>query len=159
MDFQVTCSLFVLVLRSHNCVTTHRTAKDTSDGNSSGDLMSPRMTADVVRSMYDAVEKRRLLKEKAGRALRLSSLHRSHADPGALTEREQEEQATARQTQRSYLRRLGEFDNIMGISPATTPRPLREWVQKNSKVLGLRVACPGSPFAQVLVSGGALDPE
>lgn len=106
-----------------------KTSNKQSAASGAGGATSPRITLGTAQSMVAAVEKRRLLHQRA--------------------EQQGDEERKIVSTLRSYLQGLREYDNVLGVSPLS-PRPLQEWVVKHSKALDLRVACPGSPFAMVL---------
>lgn len=95
--------------------------------------LSPRMTGHLPLSMMDALAKKRALLD--------------------ISEPSEDDATPSKPELRAYLRRLKEFDNVLGV-PVVSPRPLKEWVAKHSKALDLRVACPGSRFAQIISSRG-----
>ena len=105
---------------------------------------TPRTPRVAMLSMYDMVEKRRRLKQDAeDKEKRLK--WKPGTEPTKLPSDEE-----FRVQQLEHLGRLKQYDNAMGVSPTEMPRPLRVWVEKNAKVLGLKAACPGSPFALIL---------
>lgn len=131
-----------------------------SSSSSSSMLLSPRVLAGDARSMMQAVRRRTALREAAQEEAEKRG-KQQHDDDDERNDDDDDNNGggdgkrldggVRRSELRAYLDRLKRHDNALGVAPGS-PVPLLEWVTKHQKVLDLRVACPGSPFAQVLSS-------
>lgn len=103
-------------------------------------------TASITSPRWNPLESAESLLEAAQRA---KDLRRSAELIESLDLNSLSSAAKVQDTLRHFLKGLKEHDNVLGVPP-DTPGPLTDWVKKHSKALGLKCACPGSPFAPIL---------